>query len=69
MLGVFSTISRGVEVTFHPNGYPAHYRTIIRNRLFGRQIEWNDKGEVVSDVDLDIPKTWADASKEPQKDE
>jgi hypothetical protein len=51
----------GIEVTFHPTGYPEHYRTIVKERLFGRQIEWNDKGEVISDVDLDIPKPWADA--------
>jgi hypothetical protein len=53
-----------IQVTFHRNGYPATYHSIIRNRLFGRQIEWNDKGEVVSDVDLDIPQEWKDA---PQK--
>jgi hypothetical protein len=53
----------GTEVTFHPTGYPASYKTIVKNRLFGRQVEWNDKGEVTSDVDLDIPKPWADAPK------
>jgi hypothetical protein len=56
----------GTEVKFHPTGYPASYKTIVKNRLFGRQIEWNDKGEVISDVDLDIPKPWADA---PKKDD
>jgi hypothetical protein len=52
----------GTEVKFHKNGYPAGYKTIANNRLFGRQIEWNDQGEVISDVDLDIPKPWVDAS-------
>jgi hypothetical protein len=56
----------GTEVKFHSTGYPASYKTIVKNRLFGRQIEWNDKGEVISDVDLDIPKPWADA---PKKDD
>jgi hypothetical protein len=53
----------GTDIRFHPTGYPASYKTIVNNRLFGRQIEWNDKGEVLSDVDLDIPKPWADAPK------
>ncbi|MDR0611031.1 MAG: hypothetical protein LBG58_13045 [Planctomycetaceae bacterium] len=53
----------GIEVRFHPTGYPASYKTIVRNRLFGRQIEWNDKGEVISDIDFDIPKPWLDAPK------
>jgi hypothetical protein len=53
----------GIEVKFYPNGFPESCRNIIRNRLFGRQIEWNDKGEVVSDVDLDIPKEWKNAPK------
>ncbi|MDR3232686.1 MAG: hypothetical protein LBT46_03300, partial [Planctomycetaceae bacterium] len=57
--------TKGIEITFHPTGYPANYRTIVKGRLFGRQIEWNDKGEVISDVDLDIPKPWADAPKKP----
>ncbi|MDR1382246.1 MAG: hypothetical protein LBJ67_00145 [Planctomycetaceae bacterium] len=52
----------GIEVRFHPTGYPATYKTIVKNRLFGRQIEWNDKGEVISDIDLDIPKPWTDVS-------
>ncbi|MDR3234920.1 MAG: hypothetical protein LBT46_14880 [Planctomycetaceae bacterium] len=55
----------GTEITFHTTGYPARYRTIVKGNLFGRQIEWNDKGEVISDVDLDIPKPWADAPKKP----
>jgi hypothetical protein len=53
----------GIEVLFHSTGYPASYKTIVKNRLFGRQIEWNDKGEVISDIDLDIPKPWLDAPK------
>jgi hypothetical protein len=57
-------IEKGVEIFFHGNGFPSKYCTHVkRNRLFGRQIEWNDKGEVISDVDLDIPKPWADAPK------
>lgn len=64
----FVTLKKGIEVTFHPNGYPSTYRTIVRDRLYGKQIEWNDKGEVILDVDLDIPKEWKDAHKkvEPQ---
>jgi hypothetical protein len=64
MLNSFYMLDKGVEITFHPNGYPASYHTVISNRLYGRQIEWNDKGEIVSDVDLDIPKEWKDAPKE-----
>ncbi|MDR3233265.1 MAG: hypothetical protein LBT46_06345 [Planctomycetaceae bacterium] len=55
----------GIEVKFHPTGYPASYKTIVKNRLFGRQIAWNAKGEVISDVDLDIPRPWTDAPKKP----
>jgi hypothetical protein len=62
-LNCFVKLGKGIEVTFHPNGYPASYRTVVRDRLFGRQIEWNDKGEVLSDVDFDIPKVWKDAPK------
>jgi hypothetical protein len=58
-------LNKGIEVKFHPTGYPSSYKTIVRNRLFGRQIAWNDKGEMISDVDLDIPKPWADAPKKP----
>jgi hypothetical protein len=58
-------LNKGIEVKFHPTGYPSSYKTIVRNRLFGRQMEWNDKGEVISDVDLDIPRPWADAPKKP----
>ncbi|MDR2704190.1 MAG: hypothetical protein LBC02_00270, partial [Planctomycetaceae bacterium] len=46
---------KGIEIIFHPNGYPASYSTIVKKRLFGRQIEWNDKGEIISDINLDIP--------------
>ncbi|MDR3267239.1 MAG: hypothetical protein LBT24_06700 [Tannerella sp.] len=61
----FVPCGNGIEVKFHPTGYPASYKTIVKNRLFGRQIAWNDKGEVISDVDLDIPKPWTDAPKKP----
>jgi hypothetical protein len=57
------TIYSGTKITFYKNNCPALYRTIVKNRLFGRQIEWNDKGEVISDIDLDIPKPWFDAPK------
>jgi hypothetical protein len=63
MLNNFYVLEKGIEVTFHSNGYPANYRTVVNNRLYGRQIEWNDKGELISDVDLDIPKEWKDAPK------
>jgi hypothetical protein len=53
----------GVEIVFHATGFPKSFTKIAKNRLFGRQIEWNDKGEVISDVDLDIPKEWKDAPK------
>jgi hypothetical protein len=67
--GFFRTLlGKGIEIEFHPNGYPSTYRTIVRDRLYGKQLEWNDKGEVILDVDLDIPKEWKDAPKkvEPQ---
>jgi hypothetical protein len=38
----------------------------VNNRLYGRQIEWNNKGELIYDIDLDIPKEWKNA---PKKDE
>jgi hypothetical protein len=53
----------GVEIHFHPTGFPKIYRTIIKNRLFGRQIEWDENGKVISNVDLDFPKEWKDAPK------
>jgi hypothetical protein len=55
---------KGIEIKFHPNGFPASYKSIVQNRLYGRQIEWDDKGEIVSDVELDIPQKWKDAPKE-----
>jgi hypothetical protein len=54
----------GNELRFHANGYLATFRNIDNNHLFGPQVEWNDKGEVISDVILDIPKKWKDS---PQK--
>jgi hypothetical protein len=59
----FTPNGNGIMVKFHATGYPSSYKTIVKNRLFGRQIEWNDKGEVISDIDLDIPKPWLDAPK------
>ncbi|MDR1478091.1 MAG: hypothetical protein LBJ00_04030 [Planctomycetaceae bacterium] len=53
----------GIEMTFHSTGFPKSFTKIAKNRLFGRQIEWNDKGEVLSDIDLDIPEPWAGAPK------
>jgi hypothetical protein len=67
--GIPSLNEKGIIITFHSTGYPASYKTIVRNRLFGRQIEWNDKGEVISDVDLDIPKPWLDAPNIPTETE
>ncbi|MDR3181936.1 MAG: hypothetical protein LBT89_03290 [Planctomycetaceae bacterium] len=61
----FVPCGNGIEVKFHSTGYPASYKTIVKNRLFGRQIEWNEKGEVISDIDIDIPKPWADAPQKP----
>jgi hypothetical protein len=58
---------KGIEVKFYSNGVPASYKSIVRNRLYGRQIGWNEKGEVISDVDLDIPKEWKDAPKKSNK--
>jgi antitoxin component YwqK of YwqJK toxin-antitoxin module len=57
----------GIELIYHGKGVPASYKTIVRNRLFGRQIEWNEKGEVISDVDLDIPQPWPDAPKKTEE--
>jgi hypothetical protein len=54
---------KGIEVKFHSNGVPESYKSIVRNRLYGRQIEWNDKGEIISDADLDIPKEWKNSPK------
>ncbi|MDR2346385.1 MAG: hypothetical protein LBE18_09990 [Planctomycetaceae bacterium] len=56
-------VYKGIEVEFHISGYPASYRSIVGDRLYGRQIEWNDKGEVISDIDLDIPKEWKNTPK------
>ncbi|MDR3233968.1 MAG: hypothetical protein LBT46_09970, partial [Planctomycetaceae bacterium] len=36
---LYDKITKGIEITFHPTGYPANYRTIVKGRLFGRQIE------------------------------
>ncbi|MDR2345184.1 MAG: hypothetical protein LBE18_03885 [Planctomycetaceae bacterium] len=60
----FDILKKGVEIKFHPNGYPAIYRTVVQDRLYGRQIEWNDEGKIISDVDLDIPKQWEGAPKQ-----
>jgi hypothetical protein len=57
----------GVEVKFHLTGYPASYKTIVKNSLLGHQIEWNENGEVISNVNLDTPKPWADAPKTPDE--
>ncbi|MDR1924078.1 MAG: hypothetical protein LBQ66_06860 [Planctomycetaceae bacterium] len=64
---VFAPISKGIEVTFHSNGHPATYRTIEQNHLRGRQIEWNDKGNIISNVNLDTPKPLPDTEKNQQK--
>lgn len=53
----------GIVIKFFSDGTPSTYKTIVRNRLFGRQIEWDEKGNVISDVDLDIPKPWSGAPK------
>ena len=53
----------GFEITFHASGYPATYKSIVKKRLFGRQIEWNDKGEMITDIDQDIPKELKDVPK------
>ncbi|MDR2439967.1 MAG: hypothetical protein LBE12_11430 [Planctomycetaceae bacterium] len=50
----------GIEITFHPTGCPASYKTIVKGNLFGRQAEWNDQGEVIFDEDYDIPKLQKD---------
>jgi antitoxin component YwqK of YwqJK toxin-antitoxin module len=62
---MFSETNRrpsGLEITFHPSGYPASYKTIVKNRLFGRQIEWDEMGNVLSDIDQDIPILLPDTS-------
>ncbi|MDR2643025.1 MAG: hypothetical protein LBC74_09545 [Planctomycetaceae bacterium] len=45
----------GVEITFHKNGYPSEYKSIVKNRRFGRQIKWDENGNLISDIDQDIP--------------
>jgi len=45
----------GLEITFHSTGYPSSYKTIVRNELIGRQIEWDEKGNVISDIDTSLP--------------
>jgi hypothetical protein len=58
---------KGTEIKFHSTGFPSTYKSIVKNRLYGHQIEWNDKGEIISDIDLDIPKEWKDAPKKSDK--
>ncbi|MDR2757640.1 MAG: hypothetical protein LBC20_18270 [Planctomycetaceae bacterium] len=53
----------GIEVKFHLTGYPASYKTIVKNCLLGQQIEWNENGEVISHINLDTPKPWSDIPK------
>lgn len=53
----------GIEIKFHLTGYPASYKTIVNNCLQGGQIEWNENGEVISNVNLDTPQPWSDAPK------
>jgi hypothetical protein len=57
----------GVEIYFHPTVFLKSYRTIIKNRLFGRQTEWDEKGKVISNVDLDFPQKWNNAPKRDKK--
>jgi hypothetical protein len=52
---ILSKSGRGIEVRFHPNGMPKSYYTMVRGRHYGRQIEWDDNGKVIFDIDLDIP--------------
>ncbi|MDR0338442.1 MAG: hypothetical protein LBI18_15315 [Planctomycetaceae bacterium] len=49
----------GIEIKFHSTGYPASYKTIVKNSLLGHQIEWNENGEVISNVNFDTPKPWS----------
>jgi hypothetical protein len=57
----------GVEIHFHPTGFPKSYRTIVRNRLFGRQIEWDENGKIISNVDLEFPQQWKEAPEKIKK--
>jgi antitoxin component YwqK of YwqJK toxin-antitoxin module len=59
----FRMNGNGRIMTLHANGYPKSYKTIVKNRLFGRQMEWDENGKVISDDDYDIPQPWADAPK------
>ena len=36
---------------FHPTGYPASYKTFVKGELLGRQVEWDEEGNVLSDID------------------
>lgn len=49
----------GLEVTFHSSGYPASYKTIVRSEFIGRQIEWDENGNVISDIDTSPPPSLA----------
>jgi hypothetical protein len=56
----------GTEVKIHPNGFLASYRKFVKNRLFGRQVTWNDKGEVISDENIEVPRNRLDKLTERQ---
>ncbi|MDR1484419.1 MAG: hypothetical protein LBT09_06310 [Planctomycetaceae bacterium] len=58
----------GTEIEIHPNGFLASYHKYVKNRLFGRQIEWNNKGEVISDINAEVPKNRPDKPKKITKD-
>ena len=45
----------GLEIIFHATGYPASYKTIVKGELIGRQIEWDENGNVLSDDDIPPP--------------
>ena len=45
----------GIEVKFHPTGYPASYKTFVENELLGRQAEWDEQGNVISYIDTSPP--------------
>jgi hypothetical protein len=63
----YSIDGDGIEIHFHPTGFPKSYRTIIRNRLFGSQIEWDENGKIISNVDLEFPQKWKEAPEKIKK--
>jgi len=46
----------GIVIKFHSSGYPASYKSLVGNQL-DRQIEWDENGNVISDIDPGLSKS------------